>query len=182
MFASTAEWVGGRAVAVVLSGALDDGAVGAAIVDQAGGHVLVQHPDEAEFSGMPRAALAAAPRARAVPVPQLAREISDSIDAARSRGGGVVASGPRLGTDMDMVDSADPAFLLEDESRLTRLTCPDCGGGMAEVDLPQISYFRCRVGHQFAPQALADAQAETSEKKLWSAVAALRSRLRPIAS
>jgi two-component system, chemotaxis family, protein-glutamate methylesterase/glutaminase len=74
---------------------------------------------------------------------------------------------------MDMVESADPAFLLEDESKLTRLSCPDCGGGMAQVDLPQISYFRCHVGHQFAPQALAAAQAEASEKKLWSAVAAL---------
>ena len=74
---------------------------------------------------------------------------------------------------MDMVESADPAFLLEGESKLTRLTCPDCGGSMAQVDLPQISYFRCHVGHQFAPQALASAQAEASEKKLWSAVAAL---------
>ena len=74
---------------------------------------------------------------------------------------------------MDMVDSDDPAFLREDESRLTRLTCPECGGSMAQVDLPQISYFRCHVGHQFAPQTLAAAQAEASEKKLWSAVAAL---------
>jgi two-component system, chemotaxis family, protein-glutamate methylesterase/glutaminase len=41
---------------------------------------------------------------------------------------------------------------------------------LAQVDLPQISYFRCHVGHQFAPQA---AQADASENKLWSAVAAL---------
>jgi two-component system, chemotaxis family, protein-glutamate methylesterase/glutaminase len=74
---------------------------------------------------------------------------------------------------MDMVESDDPGYLREDESRLTRLTCPDCGGGLAQVDLPQISYFRCHVGHQFAPQALAAAQVDASEKKLWSAVAAL---------
>jgi two-component system chemotaxis response regulator CheB len=74
---------------------------------------------------------------------------------------------------MDIVESADPGFLLEGESKLTRLTCPDCGGGMAQVDLPKISYFRCHVGHQFAPQALAAAQLEATEKKLWSAVAAL---------
>jgi two-component system chemotaxis response regulator CheB len=74
---------------------------------------------------------------------------------------------------MDMIESNDPSFLREDESRLTRLTCPDCGGSMAQVDLPQISYFRCHVGHQFSPQTLVAAQAEASEKKLWSAVAAL---------
>ena len=75
--------------------------------------------------------------------------------------------------DMDMIDSDDPAYLREDESRLTRLTCPECGGSLAQVDLAQISYFRCHVGHQFSPQTLAAAQAEASEQKLWSAVAAL---------
>ena len=173
MFASAAEWVAQRAVAVVLSGVLDDGAVGAALVDRVGGQVLVQHPDEAEFAGMPRAALAAAPGARAFPVRQLARRIRRSLDAAQSRASEAMTSGAEWGTDMDMVESADPGFLLEDESKLTRLTCPDCGGSMAQVDLPQISYFRCHVGHQFAPQALAAAQIEASEKKLWSAVAAL---------
>jgi two-component system, chemotaxis family, protein-glutamate methylesterase/glutaminase len=74
---------------------------------------------------------------------------------------------------MDMIDSDDPAFLREDESRLTRLSCPECGGGLAQVDLAQISYFRCHVGHRFSPQTLAAAQAEASEQKLWSAVAAL---------
>ena len=115
---------------------------------------------------------AAAPRARVVPVRQLVRQIRRSLDAVQSRSNGVAASGAKWGADMDVVESADP-FLLEDESKLTRLTCPDCGGGMAQVHLPQISYFRCHVGHQFAPQALAAAQTEASEKKLWSAVAAL---------
>jgi two-component system chemotaxis response regulator CheB len=75
--------------------------------------------------------------------------------------------------DMDMISSDNPAFLREGESQLTRLTCPECGGAMAQVDLPKISYFRCHVGHQFGPQALAAAQLEASERKLWSAVAAL---------
>jgi two-component system, chemotaxis family, protein-glutamate methylesterase/glutaminase len=78
-----------------------------------------------------------------------------------------------MGADMDMIDSDDPAFLREDESRLTRLTCPECGGSLAQVDLPKISYFRCHVGHQFSPQTLAAAQGEATEKKLWGAVAAL---------
>lgn len=64
-------------------------------------------------------------------------------------------------------------YLSDDESRLTRLSCPDCGGSLAQVDLAQISYFRCHVGHQFGPQALAAAQAEASEAKLWSALAAI---------
>jgi two-component system, chemotaxis family, protein-glutamate methylesterase/glutaminase len=97
MFASTAEWVAWRVVAVVLSGVLDDGAVGAALIDQVGGRVLVQHPDEAEFAGMPRAALAAAPGARAIPVRQLVQHIRDSLDAAQSFSSGAVASGSEMG-------------------------------------------------------------------------------------
>jgi len=173
MFASAAEWAGGRTVAVVLSGALDDGAVGAALVELMGGQVLVQDPADAEFTGMPRSALAAARRARAVPASQLAPEIRDAVDRARSLPSDRMADEARMGTDMEMVSSDDPAFLREDESQLTRLTCPDCGGGLAQVDLPQISYFRCHVGHQFGPQALVAAQADASEHKLWSAVAAL---------
>jgi two-component system chemotaxis response regulator CheB len=177
MFASAAEWAATRAVAVVLSGALDDGAVGAALIDLAGGQVLVQDPVEAEFAGMPTAALAAASRARAFPVRRLAHEIRTAVDVARSLDSNLDAHGATMKADMDMIESDDPAFLREDETRLTRLTCPDCGGGMAQVDLPQISYFRCHVGHQYAPQTLAAAQAEASEKKLWGAVAALEEQV-----
>ena len=72
-----------------------------------------------------------------------------------------------------MPDSDDPGFLSEEETKLTRMVCPECGGSLAQVDLPQISYFRCHIGHQYAPQTLAAAQAETAEAKLWSAVAAM---------
>ncbi len=173
MFASAAEWMATRTVAVVLSGALDDGAVGAALVAQAGGQVLVQDPAEADFASMPRSALAAAPGARAVAVSQLAQAVRDALVVAQSLRSDPAPYEATMRADMDMVESDDPGYLREDESRLTRLSCPDCGGSMAQVDLPQISYFRCQVGHQFAPQALAAAQAEVSEKKLRGAVTAL---------
>jgi two-component system, chemotaxis family, protein-glutamate methylesterase/glutaminase len=72
-----------------------------------------------------------------------------------------------------MEDSSDLQFLSPGETRLTRLACPDCGGALAETVLPGITYYRCHVGHQFGPQSLAAAQAETAESKLWAAVAAL---------
>lgn len=74
---------------------------------------------------------------------------------------------------MTMADSGDPGYLAEGETSLTRLACPECGGGLARIDLPHITYFRCHVGHQYAPQTLSAAQAEATESKLWSAVAAL---------
>jgi chemotaxis response regulator CheB len=105
MFASAAEWAARRTVAVVLSGALADGAVGAALVGQAGGQVLVQNPAEAAFASMPRSALAAAPGARAVPLRQLVQQIRDSVDVARSLPSDPVVDEARIGPDVDVVVS-----------------------------------------------------------------------------
>jgi two-component system, chemotaxis family, protein-glutamate methylesterase/glutaminase len=171
MFASAARWFGDRVVAVVLSGLLDDGAVGAALVAQAGGLVVAQQPDEAAQPSMPRAALAAAPGAIAVPGAQLGEVVSGMLGEA-----GLVTwprpSRPEA-AEVRMEDSSDLQFLTPGETRLTRLACPECGGALAEIVLPQIIYYRCHVGHQFGPQSLAAAQAESAEAKLWTAVAAL---------
>jgi two-component system chemotaxis response regulator CheB len=171
MFASAARWYGDRVVAVVLSGLRDDGAVGSALVAQAGGLVVAQDPEEAEYSSMPRAALAAAPGAIAAPAKRLGELLAEML------GEGGLATWPRPerreAPEVSMEETSDLQFLAPDETRLTRLACPDCGGALAQTVLPQITYYRCHVGHQFGPQSLAAAQADTAEAKLWSAVAAL---------
>lgn len=171
MFASAARWAGDRVVALVLSGGLDDGAVGAALVAQAGGLVIVQEPVDAEHRSMPRSALAAAPGAIAAPAAKLGAMISGMLGQT-----GLVAwphPEPAEVPEVSMEESGDLQFLSAGETRLTRLACPECGGALAEGALPRITYYRCHVGHQFAPQALVAAQAESAEAKLWTAVAAL---------
>ena len=171
MFASAARWFGDRVVAVVLSGLLDDGAVGAALVAQAGGLVMAQEPGEAAQPSMPRAALAAAPGAIAVP----GKKLGEVVSAMLGESG--LVTWPRRqrqeAREASMEETSDLQFLSPGETRLTRLACPECGGALAEIVLPQISYYRCHVGHQFGPQSLAAAQAESAEAKLWAAVATL---------
>jgi two-component system, chemotaxis family, protein-glutamate methylesterase/glutaminase len=62
LFTSAAKEFPRRVVAVVLSGAMHDGAAGSASVERAGGRVLVQDPDDALVTGMPVSALAATGR------------------------------------------------------------------------------------------------------------------------
>jgi two-component system, chemotaxis family, protein-glutamate methylesterase/glutaminase len=171
MFASAARWFGDQVVAVVLSGMLDDGAVGAALVEQTGGLVVVQDPQEAARPSMPQAALAAARTAIPVPSAELGRVVSgmlgDSGLVSRPR------TEPHEPAEMSMEEGSDLQFLAPGETSLTRLAGPECGGALAEAALPNITYYRCRVGHQFSPESLAVAQTETAEAKLWAAVAAL---------
>lgn len=55
---SVAAGYGERAIAVVLTGRLNDGAAGAAAIKAAGGRVLVQDPASADAASMPAAVLA----------------------------------------------------------------------------------------------------------------------------
>ena len=72
-----------------------------------------------------------------------------------------------------MGDTDDTGFLSAEETRLTRLSCPECNGVLAEADVINIRYYRCHVGHQYSPQSLEAAQREAVESKLWAAAAAL---------
>jgi two-component system, chemotaxis family, protein-glutamate methylesterase/glutaminase len=193
MFASAARWAGPQAVAIVLSGLLDDGAVGSALVARAGGQVLVQDPADALFDSMPRSALFAVPAAVTAPMARMGLVIADTVAKLHARGrsghGNGAAAGIAARTIVDaqlrgeeggpvthetrMGDSDDPGFLSADEIRLTRMSCPECNGGLAEIDLERLRYYRCHVGHQYSPQSLEAAQRESVEAKLWAAAAAL---------
>jgi two-component system chemotaxis response regulator CheB len=176
MFASAARWAGDRVVAVVLSGVLDDGAVGAALVARAGGRVMVQDPADAAFDSMPRAALFAVPDALAMPATRLGKAIHALVEEGTGEtadeGGGNGEGGSEM-RESSMADSDDPGFLTAEEARLTRMSCPECSGGLAEIDVSGIRYFRCHVGHQYSQRTLEAAQREAAEAKLWAAAAAL---------
>jgi len=175
MFASAARWGPGRLVAVVLSGVLDDGAVGAALVARAGGRIVVQDPADALFDSMPRAALSAVPAATAAPAARLGEVIGKTFGELPAERGHSELDGEDESemVEVSMGDSDDPGFLSADEARLTRLSCPECSGGLAEADVTGIRYYRCHVGHQYSPQSLEAAQREAVEAKLWAAAAAL---------
>ena len=70
----------GDGLAVILSGSGSDGSLGIRAVKEAGGVVLVQDPDEAEYGSMPRSAIATGCADLVLPVADLARKLAEFID------------------------------------------------------------------------------------------------------
>ena len=69
----------GDGFAVILTGAGSDGAVGVRAVKEAGGIILVQDPDEAEYPSMPRSAIATGIADFVLPVRDLAARLVELI-------------------------------------------------------------------------------------------------------
>jgi two-component system chemotaxis response regulator CheB len=72
LFASAADTYGERAIGVILTGASDDGAQGAAEIKARGGLVVVQQPETAESRVMPESAIAATEVDQVLPLSEIA--------------------------------------------------------------------------------------------------------------
>jgi two-component system chemotaxis response regulator CheB len=164
LFRSAAHARGGRVVGVILSGNLDDGAAGLAMIKARGGAAVVQDPDDAAYAGMPRSALAAVTPDVVAPV----SEIAGAIDAL-CRGDMSIAPEEDEGEGGESGAGEPP-----EDPFIT--TCPDCGGVLSERREADVVQFSCRVGHRFSVDSLVEAQGGTIEAALWAAVRALEDR------
>jgi two-component system chemotaxis response regulator CheB len=171
LFRTAARVYGPRVIGVLLSGALDDGTYGLSVVKENGGLAVVQHPDDAVVPSMPLSAI------RHVEVDYIlpSREIAPLI---ASLGGGPVQGASAMAGSKDQ-ESQLPEVEVEisemerDLGPPTGLTCPDCGGALWELQDGKIVRYKCHVGHQYSPDALASEQSELVEGALWTAVRVL---------
>jgi two-component system, chemotaxis family, CheB/CheR fusion protein len=74
----------GDGFAIILSGAGSDGAIGVRAVKEAGGIILVQDPEEAEYSSMPRSAIGSGVADFILPVRDLAIRLVELIRIKRT--------------------------------------------------------------------------------------------------
>ena len=170
LFRSAAAGYGPGVVAVVLSGALDDGAVGAAAIAAQDGAVLVQDPEEARVTGMPRAALAAVRRARALPAAELGAAVTDLVRRPPP---------PAMHREPDREQKGSAAMEEEAPTVPTALGvpaalgCPECQGGMFEAAQEGAVTYTCHVGHAWSARTLLDAERQTVEGAIYNAASKL---------
>ena len=88
---SLAETFGERAVGVILSGTGSDGSIGVKAIKGAGGLVIAQDPEEAEYDGMPRAAVATGAVDLVLALPDIAEALTKYAGHRYVRAGGDAA-------------------------------------------------------------------------------------------
>lgn len=179
LFRSAASAQDGKVVGVILSGTRDDGTAGLAMIKSCGGMAIVQDPAEAMYPGMPASALAHVEVDAVVPSDQIAativRVVNGDLDPVGSSpgnpggGGNPGPSDPPAGEDRIETEATR-------EGQPVTSTCPECGGVLTEHHEAGVTQWRCRVGHRYSMESLADAQAEGVEAALWAAIRALEDR------
>ncbi|HZR08534.1 MAG TPA: chemotaxis protein CheB [Myxococcales bacterium] len=170
LFRTAAYSFGPRVIAVVLSGALDDGTAGLASVKTQGGLAVVQDPNDAVVDAMPRSAL------ENVEIDHVASAADMGSLIANLVREGVPTGTPERGGLLEL----ESALLLNGSTNgilkvgePSGLGCPDCGGVLNEVPDGDLLRFRCRVGHAYAPESLYLEESTALEGALWAALRAL---------
>jgi two-component system, chemotaxis family, protein-glutamate methylesterase/glutaminase len=166
LFRSAATAHGPRVIGVLLSGYLDDGALGLLGIRRAGGVTICQDPEDALVGNMPQAAIDAAAAEHVLPHSAIAellvRLTGQPVEAEK-----VAMNRKEDEKRLDARASGTPSVF----------TCPDCNGTLWEVEDGNISRYTCRVGHAYSQEALDDAQAESVERSLWAGLRALEERV-----
>jgi two-component system chemotaxis response regulator CheB len=174
LFRSAARAHGSRVVAVVLSGALDDGAAGTVAVALRGGLTIVQDPEEALYDSMPRAAAAAVQAAHQLPVRGIAKALVEVVGTQAP----VDPPSSELMEEETAMAELDPEALLslQRPGEPSGWSCPDCHGSLFAIEEGGLLRFRCRVGHAWSPESLVSQQTQSLETALWIALRALEEK------
>lgn len=175
LFRSAARAAGPRVVCVVLSGVLDDGTAGMIAVRARGGIGVAQHPDDALYSSMPMHAIEVARADHVATLAEmgklLVRLVTEDVELAAA------APSNLMETETAMADF-DPEALNEEDRPGTPsgYGCPSCHGALFTITEGGMERYRCRVGHAWSPEALAEEQAQALEGALWMALRGLEER------
>jgi two-component system chemotaxis response regulator CheB len=176
LFRSAARAYGNRVIGVILSGALYDGAAGLLAIEARGGTTVVQHPQDAAIGSMPLSALRMVDADYILPAadiaPILAQLVQQETDLATT--GATMAEDEPIEKEInkDFVEQADD----ERDGETSVFTCPDCGGVLWQAGAGNRLWFRCHVGHAYAPEVLLGLMSDELEAALWTCVRLLRER------
>jgi two-component system chemotaxis response regulator CheB len=150
-----------------------------AAIKAQGGVSIVQDPHDALCRSMPRNALENVAIDHVVPadqLPMLLQKLVTEPTLANARALASEPGGHELDAEISVAQNGAPEDKpsAQDLGDPSAFACPDCHGVLWEIKQGDLIHFRCRVGHAYLPDALAQAQSKELEEALWTALRSLR--------
>ena len=173
------------ATGVILTGMLDDGTAGLQTIKACGGMAIVQDPDDAAYSSMPKSAISNVKVDRVVPVDDIAGVLLERVHQTPA----IVKEIPEdllLEAPITLEAITDPTTMKQIGKAVAH-SCPSCGGPLWQLgnndetnkigdNRDSLLRYRCHVGHAFTGRTLVEEQNEATEKALWIALRTLEER------
>jgi two-component system, chemotaxis family, protein-glutamate methylesterase/glutaminase len=195
LFRTAARAYGPAVIGVLLSGLLDDGSAGLYTIKQRGGVAIVQDPEDAVWKSMPEHAIEYANPQYVLPACDIARALIEFVAGGEAEKEQAVArknSAPQklsgkntkhqksTNADHEQLDNPqaneEVAYFDEGEGTPSVFACPECHGVLWELKDGKILRFRCRTGHSYGIESLAEELSSATEGALWAAVRALEEK------
>lgn len=127
-----------------------------------GGAAVVQDPEEATYSGMPRSALASTHVDAVVSSDRVAEVVIAMVN------GNGVPPDTRPPDDPTLGGNPLGAFDPQAPDPPVITICPECGGVLSEPHEAGVVQWERRVGHRYSPDSLLRAQGEDVEGAIWA--------------
>jgi two-component system, chemotaxis family, protein-glutamate methylesterase/glutaminase len=174
LFRSAAVAHGEKTIGIILTGFLNDGTVGMQAIKTCGGFCIVQDPNEAEYPDMPLSVLENMEVDAAIPLREMRDVIISRIETAEIKG---IAPPEKIVAESKLSEkNATSIAGVSELGEKTVYACPDCGGGLWEIENGRLKHYRCHIGHDYTERDLLIKQSEISEQTLWAAVRMMEER------
>jgi two-component system, chemotaxis family, protein-glutamate methylesterase/glutaminase len=171
MLRSVAICCGSRAIGLVLTGTMGDGASGLHAISDCGGIAVVQDPSEAAFSEMPLRALNQANPHYVVGLSEIPSLLANLV---HQPAGDPMPIPERLKFEVKVAKGGGSSIEeLEQIGRRSVLSCPECGGVMWEIEEGDLLRYRCHVGHALSSEAMSTGITDKVREALYVALRAL---------
>jgi two-component system, chemotaxis family, protein-glutamate methylesterase/glutaminase len=157
-----------RVIGIIFSGALNDGTAGLMTIKSFGGVAIVQDPEEASFSGMPKSALEFVQVDYVLPIVGIAKKVIElTKDHEKDQSDPGSEQHRKEAKNTQIYQTGNDGLRSGMDGEQVPLTCPECGGSLWQTETNRFKEFKCHVGHSFTAETLLQEQADAIDAQFW---------------
>jgi len=175
LFRSAAYIYGSRVIGIILSGVLNDGVSGLWTIQQQGGIVIVQDPNDAEQPQLPENSLEYVKADYTLSAIDMGPILIGLVgEPAPQRNKFTPKELKRLEMEVIIATKGNAFEMgIMEMGEFTPFTCPQCHGALVRLVEGKFIRFRCHTGHAYTASSLLAELSEVVESQLWQTMRGL---------